>query len=158
MKPTKNITVLLAEESTVENEGLSKLLGSASDIEVIGDANTGRKAVNLTRKFHPDVVIVDIEMPQMNGLEAARQIFQVSPETKVLLIFSDSDKAYVKKVMDVGAVGYLLKQDVSKNLVKAVREVHNGRTFSGSPSAKKTIKVAKKTVKKKPSNNTGKKH
>ena len=126
MKP---ITVLLAEDHTVVREGLRTLLQAEGDIEVVGEAETGRQAVELTRKLHPAVVIMDIAMPQLNGLEATRQILKVEPKTKVLILSAHGDDAYVEQVTALGASGFLLKQTSAHILARAVRKVQEGSTF-----------------------------
>lgn len=126
MKP---ITVLLAEDHTVVREGLRTLLQAEGDIEVVGEAETGRQAVELTRKLHPAVVIMDIAMPQLNGLEATRQILKAGPRTKVLILSAHGEDAYVEQVVALGASGFLLKQTSANILVRAVRKVQEGTTF-----------------------------
>jgi DNA-binding NarL/FixJ family response regulator len=96
---------------------------------VVGEAETGRKAVELTRKLHPAVVIMDIAMPQLNGLEATRQILKVEPKTKVLILSAHGDDAYVEQVTALGASGFLLKQTSAHILARAVRKVQEGSTF-----------------------------
>jgi DNA-binding NarL/FixJ family response regulator len=123
------ITVLLAEDHQIVREGLRALLEQERDIHVVGEAATGREAVQLTRKHHPAVVVMDIAMPLLNGLEATRQIRQDFPDTKVLILSAHSDNAYVEQVALLGAAGFLLKQTSSDNLATAIREVHKGNTF-----------------------------
>jgi len=138
MNSDKQITVLIADDHMVVREGLRKLLESENDIEVIGEADTGRKAVELTRKLQPDVVVMDIAMPQMNGLEATRQIRKADSNAKVLILSAHSDDAYVKSVASLGAAGYLIKQTSAHFLSEAIREVQKGKTFF-SPSVAKRI-------------------
>jgi DNA-binding NarL/FixJ family response regulator len=129
MKPATSITVLLAEDHTVVREGLRKLLEAESDIEVVGEAATGRQAVAMARKLRPAVVIMDIAMPLLNGLEATRQIRQAVPDAKVLILSAHSDDAYVERVTALGAAGYLIKQTSAQFLCEAIREVQRGNTF-----------------------------
>ena len=133
----KRITVLLAEDHLIVREGLKKLLEGERDIEVIGEAATGRQAVDLTRKLCPAVVIMDIAMPQLNGLEATRQIRQADPAAKVLILSAHSDDAYVESAMASGAMGYLIKQTSAHFLSEAIREVHKGNTFFSPTIAKR---------------------
>src|SRR5512134_1767664 len=100
----KRITVLLAEDHTVVREGFRSLLRSERDIEVVAEADTGRQAVQLTRKLRPDVVVMDIAMPLLNGLEATRQIRKAFPDAKVLILSAHSDEAYVEQATALGAV------------------------------------------------------
>src|SRR5271165_3288599 len=110
MKP---ITVLLAEDHQIVREGFRSLLKHEADIEVVGEAENGRLAVQLTRKLRPAVVVMDIAMPLLNGLEATRQIRKGFPDTKVLILSAHSDEAYVEQVAVLGAAGFLLKQTSS---------------------------------------------
>lgn len=126
---TKRITVLLAEDHTIVREGLRTMLEAEGDIEVVGEAATGRQAVELTRQLRPAVVVMDIAMPQLNGLEATRQILKAVPGTKVLVLSAHGDDAYVEQVNALGAAGYLLKQTSAHMLARAVREVQKGKTF-----------------------------
>jgi DNA-binding NarL/FixJ family response regulator len=135
----KKITVLLAEDHQVVREGFRSLLEHENDIEVIAEAETGRQAVQLTRKLRPAVVVMDIAMPLLNGLEATRQIRKDFPGTKVLILSAHSDDAYVEQVSVLGAAGFLLKQTSSDNLATAIREVEKGNTFF-SPSISKRVR------------------
>lgn len=134
------ITVLLAEDHRVVREGFRSLLEHESDIEVVGEAATGREAVQLTRKLRPAVVVMDIAMPLLNGLEATRQIRKDFPDTKVLILSAHSDDAYVEQVITLGAAGFLLKQTSSHILAKAIREVTKGNNFF-SPAVAKRVSV-----------------
>ena len=124
----KRITVLLAEDHLVVREGLRALLKAESDIEVVGEARDGRRAVQLTRTLLPDVVIMDIAMPLLNGLEATRQILKVLPATRVLILSAHSDDEYVEQTIALGAAGYLIKQTSADLLARAIRDVHAGKT------------------------------
>lgn len=130
------ITVLLAEDHTIVREGLRTLLEAEGDISVVGEAGTGRKAVDLAKELRPSVVVMDIAMPLLNGLEATRRILKTVPDTKVLILSAHSDEAYVDQVVALGASGYLLKQTSAHVLSQAVREVHGGKTFFSPPIAK----------------------
>jgi DNA-binding NarL/FixJ family response regulator len=129
----KRITVLLAEDHMIVREGLRVLLEAEGDIEVIGEAQTGRQAVQLSRKLRPDVVVMDIAMPLLNGLEATRQIVKAVPTTRVLILSAHSDDEYIRQVVMLGAAGYLIKQTSADLLSRAIREVQKGNTFF-SPS------------------------
>lgn len=125
----KRITVLLAEDHMIVREGLRALLTLEDDIEVVGEAENGREAVELTRVLCPSVVVMDIAMPLLNGLEATRQIIRAAPGTRVLILSAHSDDAYVERVMALGASGYLIKQTAAHILPMAIREVHKGKAF-----------------------------
>src|SRR6266576_2512631 len=135
----KQITVLLAEDHQIVREGFRSLLKHERDIEVVGEAETGRQAVQLTKKLRPAVVVMDIAMPLLNGLEATRQIRKDFPETKVLILSAHSDDAYVEQVTELGAAGFLLKQTSSDVLATAIREVQKGNKFF-SPTISKRLK------------------
>ena len=140
MKSLKRITVLLAEDHMIVREGFRKLLEGENDIEVIGEAVSGRQAVDMTRKLRPDVVIMDIGMPILNGLEATRQIRQAIPEAKVLILSAHSDDAYVESVMALGATGYLIKQTSAHFLAEAIRKIQKGGTFFSASIAERLNK------------------
>lgn len=129
MNSTKRITVLLADDHEIVRSGLHKLLESERDLVVVGEAASGRQAVTLTKKLRPDVVVMDIAMPLMNGLEATRQIREDDPTAKVLILSAHADEAYVDQVMAMGAVGYLIKQTSAHFLTEAIRAVHKGGTY-----------------------------
>ena len=130
MKPIK---VLLADDHTVVRQGLRVLLDADSDISVVGEAESGRQAVQMAKKLSPDVVVMDIAMPVLNGLEATRQILREAPAIRVLILSSYSDDEYVHQVTEAGAAGYLLKQSAATDLIKAIREARRGNAFF-SPS------------------------
>ncbi len=129
----KLITVLLAEDHMIVREGFRRMLELENDMEVVGEAQDGRQAVALVKKLHPAVVLMDIAMPQLNGLEATRQILKAVPATKVLILSAHSDDAYVNSAVESGAMGFLLKQTSSHVVCEAIREVQKGKTYF-SPS------------------------
>ena len=143
MKP---ITVLLAEDHQIVREGLRSLLKHEPDIEVVGEAETGRQAVAMVKKLRPAVVVMDIAMPLLNGMEATRQIRKDIPATKVLILSAHSDDAYVEQVSRLGAAGFLLKQTSSDNLARAIREVHKGNTFFSPAISKRLDRRAEKAL------------
>src|SRR6185295_12855652 len=109
----EKIKVLLADDHTVVRQGLRVLLQAEQDITIVGEAETGRQALRLALKLLPDVVVMDVAMPLLNGLEATRQIMKEIPATRVLILSSYSDDEYVHQVTEAGAAGYLLKQTAS---------------------------------------------
>ena len=121
--------MLLADDHTVVRQGFRLLLEAEPDIAVVGEAETGRQAVQLTRKLRPDVVVMDIAMPSLNGLEATRQIITELPATKVVVLSSYSDDEYVHQLAAAGTSGYLLKQTAAADLVRAIREARKGNAF-----------------------------
>jgi len=142
MKP---ITVLLAEDHMIVREGLRKMLELEGGFEIVGEAQDGRKAVALAHKLRPDVVLMDIAMPLLNGLEATRQILHAQPGAKVLMLSAHSDDAYVKNAVEIGACGFLLKQSSAHDVCRALREVHAGKTFFTPSLAKRLNHHQKKS-------------
>jgi DNA-binding NarL/FixJ family response regulator len=139
----KRITVLLADDHAIVREGLRSLLELAPEFEVIGEAATGRQAVELARKLCPTVVVMDIAMPLLNGFEATRQILLAVPDTKVLVLSAHSDDEYVAHMATVGASGYLVKQNSGQMLVHAIRQIVDGHPYF-SPSIAKRLEDAKR--------------
>jgi DNA-binding NarL/FixJ family response regulator len=142
----KNITVLLADDHTVVREGLRMVLEADKDIEVVAEARSGREAVAFVKKFRPDVVVMDIAMPLLNGFEAAAQMMKAVPAAKILVLSAYSDDEYIDKMIAVGASGFLIKQSSAQVLSKAVREVKNGNTFFSAEIARRLEKKNKKSL------------
>jgi DNA-binding NarL/FixJ family response regulator len=134
----KKINVLLADDHTIVRQGLRSLLSVESDIEVVSEAENGRKAVQLAKQLKPDVVVMDIAMPQLNGLEATRQIIKEKIPIKVLILSSYSDDELIQQLTEAGVSGYLIKQTAANDLITAIREVHKGNAFY-SPSISKRL-------------------
>jgi len=128
----KRITVLLAEDFALVREALRAVLEAEDDLEVVGEAKDGREALLLTKTLCPAVVVLDIAMPLLNGLEATRQIRRTVPSAKVLILSAHSDRAYVEQAAAQGAAGYVLKQTAADVLSKAIRDVHRGGTAFGA--------------------------
>ena len=133
----KKISVLLVDDHTVVRQGLRALLQAEDDIEVAGEAENGRQAVAMAKKDPPDVIVMDIAMPLLNGLEATRQILKSQTNTKVLVLTSYGDDDCVSQLMRAGAAGYLIKQTAANDLLKAIREVHRGNAFFSPAIAKR---------------------
>ncbi len=133
MHEENKITVLLADDHTVIREGLKMMLEAAGDIKVVGEAENGEEAVQLTKRLSPNVLILDLAMPLLNGIEVTRQITRENPSTKVLVLSTYSDDDFVHQIIQNGARGYLVKQTAGQDLLKAVREAHKGNSFF-SPS------------------------
>ena len=125
----KKISVLLVDDHVVVRQGLRALLTAAGGLEVVGEAENGRRAVALARKTRPDVVVMDVAMPHLNGQEATRQVLKAVPGTKVLALSSYREDEYVRPMLQAGAAGYVLKQTAAGELLNAIREVHAGKTF-----------------------------
>jgi DNA-binding NarL/FixJ family response regulator len=134
----KKISVLLAEDHVVVRQGLRSLLCAEADIEVVGEAGNGRLAVKMAQELRPDVVVMDIAMPMLNGLEATCQIVGEGIPTRVLILSSYADDEYVHQLTEAGASGYLVKQSAASELIKAVREIARGNAYY-SPSILKRL-------------------
>jgi DNA-binding NarL/FixJ family response regulator len=134
----KKISVLLADDHMIVRQGLRSLLALEADIEVLGEAENGRQAVQLVARLKPDVVVMDIAMPQLNGLEATRQIIKEKISTKVIILSSYSDDELIQQLTEAGITGYLIKQTAANDLINAIREAHKGNAFY-SPSISKRL-------------------
>jgi DNA-binding NarL/FixJ family response regulator len=146
MATNKNkITVLLADDHTIVREGLRLLLQAAEDIKVVGEVDNGRAAVQMTKKLNPDVIVLDVVMPILNGLEATRQIVREVPTTKVLILSSYSDDERVLQLVEEGATGYLIKQTAGNDLLLAIREAHKGNAFFSPAISKRLLQQCRET-------------
>jgi DNA-binding NarL/FixJ family response regulator len=142
----KRITVLLAEDHMIVREGFRKMLSLENDLEIVGEAQDGRAAVALVKKLRPEVILMDIAMPLLNGLEATRQILKILPATKILILSAHSDDAYVKNATDSGAMGFLLKQTSAHEVCQAIREVQKGGTFFSASVAKQVNRLNSRPI------------
>jgi DNA-binding NarL/FixJ family response regulator len=132
------ISVLLAEDHTIVRKGLGALLEAEIGIEVVGEAADGREAIERAEELRPDVVVMDIAMPGLNGLEATRQLKKRFPEMKIIILTMHSNEEYVLQTLRSGASGYLIKKSAPSDLISAIREVYQGKSFL-SPSISKTV-------------------
>jgi DNA-binding NarL/FixJ family response regulator len=132
----KQIRVLLAEDNALFRKSLKALIELKGDIKVIGQAKNGLEAVRMAKKLHPNVVVTDIAMPQLNGLQASKQIVEDSPTIRVLILSAHADAEYIKQSVLCGASGYLIKQSSPQVLAQAIREVFKGNSFFCAPIAK----------------------
>ena len=122
----EKIRILLADDHTILRDGIRSLLEDESDMTVIGEAEDGHSAVKLVKKLDPDVVLMDIAMPLLNGLEATRQIKRDNPQTKVLSLTMHENEEYIRQVLAIGAMGYILKDAAARELLGAIRAVYRG--------------------------------
>lgn len=130
------LRILLADDHTVVRQGLRKVLEECPDWEVVAEAGDGREAVRQAEEHKPDVAIIDVAMPLLNGIEATRQIIRRSPSTRVLVLSMHADEAYVNQILQAGATGYLLKDSADVDLQNAVTAVSNGKSFFSPAIAK----------------------
>jgi DNA-binding NarL/FixJ family response regulator len=137
MVSTKQVSVLLVEDHVVMRQGLCSLLNADGRITIVGEARTGREAVELAQTLAPDVILMDIAMPVLNGVEATRQIIAANPVAKVVVLSAYSDDAYIERMCAVGVAGFLEKQTSADILVKAIREVARGKKFFSPVVAKR---------------------
>jgi len=140
MKP---IAVLLADDHEPVRNAFKKILELEADLVVVGEAKNGLQAVALVKKLRPDLVLMDVAMPLLNGLQAARQILKAFPATKILMLSAHEDEAYIVESVKSGARGYLLKQTSTDQVCTAIREVHKGNTFF-SPSIPKQLHLTRR--------------
>jgi len=132
------IRVLLVDDHTVVRQGLRRLLESDEEIEIVGEAGDGRTATDLAQRIHPNVVVMDIALPELNGIEATRQIVKRNDGTKVLILTMHADDVYVRQALKAGARGYLLKDSEDLDLLKAIKAIGRGGSFF-SPAVSKVL-------------------
>ncbi len=125
----EQIRVLLAEDHTIVRKGIRSLLDDEAQIEVVGEAGDGREALEKVEDLHPDIVLMDIAMPHMNGLEATRQIKKLFPEVKVIVLTMYTNEEYIFQMLQVGATGYLVKQSAPSELILAIQSVFRGDSY-----------------------------
>lgn len=127
--PVVPTRLMVVDDHDLARSGLIAILGSAEDLEVVAEAKSGREAIDLARKALPDVVLMDVRMPDMDGLEATRRIKDERPRTAVIIVTSHENPEYLRRAVDAGAAGYLLKDVTRERLVDSVREVAGGGSF-----------------------------
>jgi two-component system, NarL family, response regulator NreC len=140
------IRVLLADDHTLIRQGILMLLKDVTKVEVVGEASNGREAVCLAEKLKPDVVILDIAMPDLNGVEAARRIRAASADTRVLALSMHSDRQFVEQMFEAGASGYLVKSSDIGELADALDRVARGEIYLGPPMGQELLKEYARTV------------
>ncbi len=123
------IKIIIADDHQLFREGLANLLADTNDIEILAQAENGRDAFNKARELNPDVIIMDIGRPVMDGVEATRQLIKELPEAKVVALSMHAEKQYIKGMFEAGASGYLFKNCAYDELIRAIRTVHNGKKY-----------------------------
>jgi DNA-binding NarL/FixJ family response regulator len=131
--------IVIAEDHTILREGLRSLLSSSSDFEVVGEAEDGREAIRCVEKLKPDLILTDLSMPRMNGMEAIREIKKQSPKTKILVLTVHKTEEYILATLKAGADGYLLKDSTHTELMMAVKSVMSGRHYISPGVSEKVI-------------------
>jgi DNA-binding NarL/FixJ family response regulator len=126
---SKRIRILLADDHAVVRQGFKMILGAQTDMEIVGEAGNGREAVELAEQLKPDVVVMDVAMPELNGIEATRRMAEVAPHARVVALSMHKDSVYVREILRAGARAYLLKDSVAADLVSAVRSVARGEGY-----------------------------
>lgn len=134
----KKLRIILADDHTVVRSGLRALLERHNNFEIVGEAENGRDVVTLSTSLHPDIVIMDVGMPLLNGIEATAALLKQSPSTGVVILSMYSDESYVMRALRAGARGYLLKDSAAPDLLAAIQAVSNGRSFF-SPSIRQLL-------------------
>lgn len=138
-----DITIVLGEDHLITRQGILRLLEDEEGLSIIGEASNGEEAVQMVTDLKPDVVIMDIAMPKLNGIEATRQIKVIHPRTGVLILSAYDDDEYVFAMLKAGAAGYLLKSVSGDELVRAVKAIHNGEPVLDPGIAKKVMNYFK---------------
>ncbi len=125
----EKIRILLADDHAVVRQGFKMILAAQPDMEIVGEAGNGREAVDLAGQLQPDVIVMDVAMPELNGIEATRRVADLSPRSRVLALSMHKDSVYVREILRAGARGYLLKDSISSDLLAAVRAVARGEGY-----------------------------
>ena len=133
------IKIILADDHRIFRKGLKSLLSEKSNIEILAEADNGAEALEAAMKYRPKIVIMDIGMPKMDGIEATRQIRERLPDTEVVILSMHAKKAYIDQVLKAGAKGYVLKDSDEENLIAAINTVHNGGYYLDSPIADQVL-------------------
>ncbi len=147
---TESIRILLADDHTIVRQGLARLLEEQPDLKVVGEATNGKKAIERALDLKPDIVIMDIAMPRMNGLEAAKRIRKQLPGTKILILSMYSHEHYIHELLETGVSGYLLKDSSGRDIIKAIRAAMKDETFLSPSISKKLVDTYLSPQKKSP--------
>lgn len=126
------IEVILVDDHSIVRQGIKSVLAAEGDIEIVAEASNGREAIELAKKKSPDVVVMDITLPLLNGLEASYHILKQKPSTKILILSMHDNRAFIEKALSYGAMGYLLKDSAIDEIARGIREVYAGKFFLSS--------------------------
>ncbi len=139
--------VIIADDHKIIRDGLKSLISQHSDLQVVAEAGDGRHAVELVRKLRPDVVIMDVNMPELNGIDATRQIVAEFPDTRVIALSMHSDRRFVNAMLKAGASGYLLKDCAFEEIIRAIKTVLNGQMYLSATITSQVVDdlITKKT-------------
>lgn len=124
--PDRAVKILLADDHTIVRQGLKLIIAAHPDMEVVGEAATGREAIDMAEKLHPDMVLMDVAMPELNGIEATRRLVSANARLKVLVLSMHKEAVYVREILKAGARGYILKDAIDTELLNAIRSVAKG--------------------------------
>jgi two-component system, NarL family, response regulator NreC len=125
----QHLSILLVEDHKMVREGLRMLINAQADMKVVGEADNGRMAINAVQQLKPDVVVMDVSMPELNGLEATERLKRLCPDIQILILTRHTDDGYLQRMLQAGANGYVLKQSASEELVRAIRYVAAGKSY-----------------------------
>src|SRR6266545_650509 len=141
-KPLRRIRVLVADDHTMVREGIVGILKASADIDVVGEAGDGAEATRKAIDVRPDVVVLDISMPRLNGLEAARRIHEALPDTRILILTMHDEEEYVARTARAGASGYLVKDGPASELIAGIRALGDGKNYFGAGGRAKQIAIS----------------
>jgi DNA-binding NarL/FixJ family response regulator len=144
----KTIKVMIAEDHTIVRQGLARLLSDQPGLEVVGQAVNGRDAVEMAEKLNPDIIIMDIAMPKMNGIEASKKIRKLLPRTKILILSMYSHEHYIHELLEVGVSGYLLKDSSGHDIIKAIDDAMKNKIFLSPAISQRVAEISLSSHKK----------
>jgi DNA-binding NarL/FixJ family response regulator len=142
----KIINIVLADDHRILRQGVRALLESEQGFRVLAEAKDGLEAIRMVERFHPDVLVLDLVMPEMNGLEVTRVVRKNFPKTNIVILTMQAAEAYILEALNAGAKGYIIKDSGSEELVHAIREVVEGRHYLGPPLSEEVIENYRKRV------------
>ena len=145
------ISIILVDDHKMVREGLKALIEKQSDMKVVAEADSGTSSIELIKEHGPDIVVMDISMPDMNGIEATKEILKSCPRTKVVILSMHADRRFATGALNAGALGYVLKDSASDELILAIRNIYNGEIFLSSKITEVVVKdyVSKQSLKQK---------